>query len=70
MKTLMTLLLAGGALVSVQGLTAKPAEAFGWYGWGGNCCRTASFYRPAACGCRAYRVARCYRVRRCCRSAW
>src|SRR5688500_10105538 len=68
MKTLMTLLLAGGALLSVQGLTAKPAEAFGVCGWwGGGCCKTAVFYRPAACGCRQYRAVRCYRPRRCCR---
>ena len=65
MKAFMTLLLAGGALISVQGLTAKPAEAFGW--WGGGCCRTAVFYRPAACGCKHYRPARCYRARSCCR---
>ena len=64
MKTLMTLLIAGGALVSVQGLTAQPAEAFGWCG---SCCRTVSFYRPVACGCRYYRVVRYYRARRCCR---
>ena len=67
MKTLMTLLVTGGALISVQGLTAKPAEAFGWCGWGGGCCRTAVFYRPAACGCRKYRAVRCYRARGCCR---
>ena len=68
MKTFMTLLLARGALISVQGLTAKPAEAFGGCGWwGGGCCRTAVFYRPAACGCRYYRPARCYRARPCCR---
>ena len=64
MKTLMTLLVAGGALIGVQAITAQPAEAFGWCGWGGGCCRTAVFYRPF-CGCRSYRVVR-YRARKCC----
>jgi hypothetical protein len=68
MKTLMTLLLAGGALLSVQGLTAKPAEAFGGCGWwGGGCCRGAVLFRPAACGCKQYKPVRGYRPRRCCR---
>jgi len=65
MKTLMTLVLATGALIGVQALTAKPAEAFGWCGT--SCCRPVAYYRPAACGCRAYRVVRHYRARRCCR---
>jgi hypothetical protein len=65
MKTLMTLVLATGALIGVQAFTAAPAEAFGW-GCGSSCCRTVA-YRPAACGCRYYRVVRHYRARRCCR---
>jgi hypothetical protein len=66
MKTLMTLVLATGALVGAQALTAQPAEAFGWCGWRAGCCKVAH-YRPAVCGCRHYRVVRHYRARRCCR---
>ena len=66
MKTLMTLVLATGALFGVQAFTATPAEAFGW-GCGSSCCRTAVAYRPSVCGCRKYRVVRYYRARRCCR---
>jgi hypothetical protein len=62
MKTLMTLLLATGALMGAQAMTAQPAEAFGW----GCCGCKVAYYRPA-CGCRAYRVVRYYRARRCCR---
>ena len=45
MKTLMTLVLATGALLGVQALTAKPAEAFGWCG--GSCCRAAVLLSPS-----------------------
>jgi hypothetical protein len=65
MKTLMTLVLAIGALLGVQGFSATPAEAFGW--GCGSCCRGAVAYRPSVCACRKYRVVRHYRARRCCR---
>jgi hypothetical protein len=65
-KLLLTLALAGGAMLGTQAATTTSAEAFGYCGWGGGCC--ARYYRPACtscCGCRAYRVVRHYR--RCCR---
>jgi hypothetical protein len=60
MKTLMMLALATGALLGVQAFTAQPAEAFGWCGWRGSCCKVAA-YRAPVCKCRRY-----YRPRRCC----
>jgi hypothetical protein len=52
MKTVITLLVAGITLIAVEAISAKPAEAFGWCGWGGR----------SACGYRSYRpVVRYYR---------
>jgi len=62
MKTLMMLALATGALLGAQAFTATPAEAFGWCGLRGSCCKGAVLFRAPACTCRKY-----YRVRRCCR---
>jgi len=56
----MMLALATGALLGVQAFTAQPAEAFGWCGWRGSCCKVAA-YRAPVCKCRRY-----YRPRRCC----
>lgn len=57
MKTVMTLLIAGAALVGVQAITAKPAEAFGWCGSHGRAACTYRSYKPV----RAYRVVRSYK---------
>ena len=58
-KALMTLLVAGAALIGVQAVTAKPAEAFGWCGWHGRaaCAKPARAYRAV----RYYKPVRSYR---------
>jgi hypothetical protein len=36
MKMITTLLIAAACCIGVQVISAKPAEAFGWCGWGGR----------------------------------
>jgi hypothetical protein len=62
-KLLLTVVLAGGAMIAMQVPSATPASAFGWCGWWGGCCKVRH-YRACACGCKA-RVVRYYRRARC-----
>jgi hypothetical protein len=52
MKTVTTLLIAAAAWIGVEAMSVKPAEAFGWCGWGAR----------YACGYRSYRPVRSYRA--------
>lgn len=62
MKKLMMLAVGAGAFVAVQGVSVKPAEALGWWGWGCGCkasCRPV-LYRSCGCKVRSYRRTCCW----------
>jgi hypothetical protein len=57
MKTVTTLLIAAAAWIGAEAISAKPAEAFGWCGWGGRYACGYRYYKPA----RYYKAVRYYR---------
>jgi hypothetical protein len=63
MKKLMMLVVGAGAFVAAQGVTAKPAEALGWWGCGWGCGCKVRHYRPCCNTCCRVRH---YRPRKCC----
>jgi len=65
MKTVITLLVAGITLIAVEAISAKPAAAFGWFGWGDRCACGYRHYRPVV---RYYRPVRHYAPTR--RGCW